>query len=97
MPREWSVVVEEEDQVAEADQRVGAVARPGQRVGPAVHVADHMNPHAVTNHRRRARADRPHADGHADARSPRRRWRARAGGNARNTWVTRSTGRSLPR
>jgi len=38
-------VVDEQQQIAEADQRVCAVGCGGQRVGPAVHVADHVNPH----------------------------------------------------
>jgi hypothetical protein len=36
-------VVEEEDQVAETDQGVGAVAGSGQVTGVAVHVADHVD------------------------------------------------------
>ncbi|GAA2930516.1 hypothetical protein GCM10020221_27850 [Streptomyces thioluteus] len=38
-------VVEEEHQVAEADQGVRAVAGPGQVPGVAVHIADHVNSH----------------------------------------------------
>ena len=38
-------VVEEKQQVAEADQRVSAVAGAAERVGPAVHIADHVDPH----------------------------------------------------
>ena len=40
------VVVDEQQQVAEADQDVGPVARLGQRVGAAVHIADDVDPHA---------------------------------------------------
>ncbi|GAA3108562.1 hypothetical protein GCM10017687_21070 [Streptomyces echinatus] len=36
-------VVEEEDEVAQADQGVGAFAGPGQVTGVAVHVADHVD------------------------------------------------------
>jgi hypothetical protein len=39
------VVVDEKDQVTQADQRVRAVARPGQRVDPAMDIADDMDPH----------------------------------------------------
>src|SRR6266487_3843749 len=38
-------VVNEQQQIAQAEQRVRAVGRDGQCIGPAVHVADHMNPH----------------------------------------------------
>ncbi|GAA3056672.1 hypothetical protein GCM10017562_21830 [Streptomyces roseofulvus] len=38
-------VVEEEDQVAEAYEGVGAVPRPGEGAGVAVHVADHVDSH----------------------------------------------------
>ena len=41
-------VFEEQEQVAQADQRVGAVRRSGQRVRAAVHVADHVNSHVTT-------------------------------------------------
>ena len=41
-------IVEEQEQVAQADQRVGAVARAGQRIRAAVYVAHHVNPHADT-------------------------------------------------
>ena len=40
-------VVEEEHEVAEADQGVGAVAGPGQVPAVAVHVADHVDAHAT--------------------------------------------------
>ncbi|GAA3067082.1 hypothetical protein GCM10020000_59190 [Streptomyces olivoverticillatus] len=43
-------VVEEEHQVAQAHQGVGAVARPGQSFGVAVYVADHVDSH--TDHPR---------------------------------------------
>lgn len=38
-------VVHEEEQVAEADERVGPVARAGERVGLAVDVADDVDSH----------------------------------------------------
>ncbi|GAA1330208.1 hypothetical protein GCM10009647_069330 [Streptomyces sanglieri] len=41
-------VVEEEHQVTEADQRVGAVPGAGQRLGVAVHVADHVDTRALS-------------------------------------------------
>ena len=41
-------VVEEQQQVTEADQRVRAVAGPAERIGPAVHVTHHMHPHSPT-------------------------------------------------
>ncbi|GGV16270.1 hypothetical protein GCM10010245_28140 [Streptomyces spectabilis] len=37
-------VVEEEHEIAQADDGVGAVARAGQILGVAVHVTDHMDP-----------------------------------------------------
>ncbi|MFC6676279.1 hypothetical protein ACFQE7_09840 [Nonomuraea ferruginea] len=40
------VVVDEQDEITETDQRVGAVSRGRQCVGPAVYVTDHMDPHA---------------------------------------------------
>ena len=40
------VVVDEKNQISEADERVGAVPGPGQRVGPAMHITDYMDPHA---------------------------------------------------
>ncbi|MGH3409072.1 MAG: hypothetical protein ACRDRJ_42220 [Streptosporangiaceae bacterium] len=40
-------VVDEQQQVAQADQRVGVVPGPGQRVGPAVDVTDYVDPHRV--------------------------------------------------
>ena len=45
MPRDVVGVVEEEHQVAQADQGVGAVAGAGQGVGPTVDVADDVQPH----------------------------------------------------
>ena len=45
MPARMVGVVQEQQQVAEADQRVGAVTGAPQRVSPAVHVADHVDPH----------------------------------------------------
>ncbi|GHH74347.1 hypothetical protein GCM10018793_15320 [Streptomyces sulfonofaciens] len=36
-------VVQEEDQVTEADERVGALPRAGQVAGVAVHVAHHVD------------------------------------------------------
>ncbi|GHG16988.1 hypothetical protein GCM10017667_58860 [Streptomyces filamentosus] len=45
-------VVEEEDQVAQAYEGVGAVARPREGVGVAVHIADHVDSHAPTLGRR---------------------------------------------
>ena len=41
-------IVEEQQQVAQADHRVGPAARAGQRVRPPVHVAHHVNSHATT-------------------------------------------------
>jgi hypothetical protein len=41
-------VVYEQQQVTEADQGVGTVRRLAERIGPAVHIADHMHPHANT-------------------------------------------------
>src|SRR5260370_81969 len=41
-------VVEEQEQVAQADQRVGAVARAGQRIRAAVYVAHHVDSHVTT-------------------------------------------------
>ena len=41
-------VVDEQQQVAEADQRVGAVAGRAQRIGPAMNVAYHVDPHPPT-------------------------------------------------
>ena len=41
-------VVEEQEQVAQADQGVGAVGRAGQRIRTAVYVAHHVNSHATT-------------------------------------------------
>ena len=41
-------IVEEQEQVAQADQRVGAVGRPGQRVRTAVYVAHHVDSHVTT-------------------------------------------------
>jgi hypothetical protein len=38
-------VVDEIDEVAEHDQRIGPVARPGQRLGVAVHVRHHVHTH----------------------------------------------------
>ncbi|GAA0470086.1 hypothetical protein GCM10009544_35290 [Streptomyces stramineus] len=51
-------VVEEEDQVAQADQGVGALAGPGEALAVAVHVADHVNPEVAshTDHPRRCDA-----------------------------------------
>ncbi|GHJ93560.1 hypothetical protein SNE510_30790 [Streptomyces sp. NE5-10] len=45
-------VVEEEDQIAEAYEGVGAVARPGEGAAVAVHVADHVDSHVPTLGRR---------------------------------------------
>jgi len=44
-------VVEEKDEVAEADQRVRAVPRTGQVTGVSVHVTDYVNsvPPAAAN------------------------------------------------
>jgi len=39
------VVVDEVDQVTQHEQRVGAVARPAQRLGVAVDVRDDVHPH----------------------------------------------------
>jgi hypothetical protein len=39
------VVVDEQDQVAQADKRVGARRGGRERVRPSVHVAHHMDPH----------------------------------------------------
>ncbi|GGR25868.1 hypothetical protein GCM10010497_30170 [Streptomyces cinereoruber] len=41
-------VVEEEDQVPEAYQGVGALPRTGEVSGVAVHVTDHMDSHGAT-------------------------------------------------
>ncbi|GHA83365.1 hypothetical protein GCM10010305_29150 [Streptomyces termitum] len=41
-------VVEEEDEVAQAYEGVGAVPRPGEGLRVAVHVADHMDSHGPT-------------------------------------------------
>jgi hypothetical protein len=41
-------VVNEQQQVTQADQRVSAVPRCGQRIGPAMHIADHVHSHAHT-------------------------------------------------
>ena len=41
-------VVHEQQQVAEADKGVRAVGRALQRVGPAMHITDHVHPHALT-------------------------------------------------
>ena len=41
-------VVEEQEQVTQADQRVGAVGRAGQRVRAAVYVAHHVDSHVTT-------------------------------------------------
>jgi hypothetical protein len=41
-------VVEEQQQVAQADQRVGSASRAGQRVRPPVHVAHYVNSHVTT-------------------------------------------------
>ena len=41
-------VVEEQEQVAQADQRVGAVGRAGQRIRAAVDVAHHVDSHDTT-------------------------------------------------
>ncbi|GAA2725059.1 hypothetical protein GCM10010315_56270 [Streptomyces luteosporeus] len=40
-------VVEEEDEIAEADQGVRAVAGARQSLGVSVHVADHVDSHAA--------------------------------------------------
>ncbi|GLW10529.1 hypothetical protein Misp01_56570 [Microtetraspora sp. NBRC 13810] len=40
------MVVDEEDEVAEADQGVRPVSRAAEGIRPAVHVAHDMNPHA---------------------------------------------------
>ena len=41
-------VVHEQQQVAQADERVRVPRRRGQRVGPAVYIAHHVNPHETT-------------------------------------------------
>ena len=41
-------VVEEQEQVAQADQRVGTVGRAGQRIRAAVYVAHHVDSHVTT-------------------------------------------------
>ena len=41
-------IVEEEDQVTEADQRIGASSGSSQCIDVAVHVADHMQTHEVS-------------------------------------------------
>src|SRR5260370_33848575 len=41
-------VVDEQQQVSEADQGVRAVGRTPERLGPAMNIADHMHPHAHT-------------------------------------------------
>ncbi|GGR01876.1 hypothetical protein GCM10010219_02110 [Streptomyces netropsis] len=57
-------VVEEEDQVPQAHQGVGAVARPGEGLAVAVHIADHVNPEATSH------ADHPRVFGPAFGRAP---------------------------
>ncbi|GGQ26238.1 hypothetical protein GCM10010215_58250 [Streptomyces virginiae] len=57
-------VVEEEDEVAEADQGVGAVAGARQGLGVAVHVAHDVDPCAARS--ARAALPAPHAASHAD-------------------------------
>ncbi len=41
-------VVQEQEHVTQADQRVGTVRRAGQRLGAPVHVAHHVNSHITT-------------------------------------------------
>ena len=41
-------VVNEQQQVTQADQCVSAVPGGGKRIGPAMHIADHVHPHAHT-------------------------------------------------
>ena len=45
MPLAVVGVVDEQQQVAQADQRVRAVTGPPERVGPAMDVTDHVDPH----------------------------------------------------
>src|SRR5262249_59706032 len=65
-------VVHEQEQVAKAEQGVRAGPGGAQGTGPAVYVADHVNPHA-----HRLRAARPGAA--ADSPAPRRARNAGAG------------------
>ena len=48
-------VVQEEHEVTEAHQHVGAVAGPGERLDAAVHVAHHVDPHGAEPKVRAAR------------------------------------------
>ena len=41
-------VVQEQEHVTQADQRVGTVRRAGQRVHAPVHIAHHVNSHLTT-------------------------------------------------
>src|ERR1700730_5900019 len=41
-------VVDEQQQVSEADQGVRAVGRAPERIGPAMNIADYVHPHAHT-------------------------------------------------
>ncbi|GFN03318.1 hypothetical protein GCM10010298_09180 [Streptomyces microflavus] len=65
-------VVEEEHQVTEADEGVGAVPGAGQGLGVAVHIADHVDPGGTLCARRRpVRFAASHAD-HPKAPAPAR-------------------------
>ncbi len=79
-------VVDEVDQVAEHDQRVGAVARPGERVGGAVHVGHHVHSHAdQTTYGGGSPGSRPASSRclHANAMALAARWRLLASAAAR--------------
>ena len=52
-------VVDEQQQVAQADQGVRAVRGPGQRVRAAVHVAHHVDAHTLQTEARPSPAARP--------------------------------------
>src|SRR5262249_49762420 len=49
------VVVEEQQQVTQADQRVGTVGRAGQRICPGVHIAHYVDSHTTTVRRARGK------------------------------------------